>query len=98
VTITLRHYNPDGTILYEHPMEGLARDIWERIERMTGWREEKIRWWFEHCNPLLGNVPPVWMLTNDKGHRLLKFVQEAEELNEEVMENVAVQSTADQGS
>jgi predicted ATP-dependent serine protease len=64
---------------YQHPNEAQARALFTRIQRLTGWREAKVRLWFQLQNPLLGNVSPEWMLMNGRGDRLEKFVREAEE-------------------
>ena len=71
---------PEG---YQHPMEERAKAIFARIQFLTGWREAKVRLWFQLPNPLLGNVPPEVMIMagEDKCDRLEKFIDEAEELN-----------------
>lgn len=79
---------PEG---WAHPFEERARAMYERIAKMTGWRESKIRLWFQLPNPLLGNVPPEVMIMagEDRCARLEKFIEEAEELNEAWHERAA---------
>lgn len=71
---------PEG---WEHPMEAKARELFDRVSKLTGWREVKVRHWFQQGNPLLGNVSPEWMLMNDNAKRLEKFIAEAEESSAE---------------
>lgn len=72
---------------YVHPMEQLARALFDRVQALTGWREVKVRLWFQLQNPLLGNVSPEYMLMNDRAQRLEKFIAEAEELSADVLES-----------
>lgn len=65
---------------YKHPAEEKARELFNRVTDLTGWREGKVRFWFQQQNPLLGMVSPEWMLMNDKGDRLEKFIAEAEDI------------------
>jgi hypothetical protein len=62
----------------ENPLEETAKKLFDRVERLTGWREPKVRLWFELANPLLGNVSPEWMILNGKAERLEKFIKDAE--------------------
>lgn len=71
---------PEG---YEHPLELKAREIYERIEKLTGWRDAKIRLWLQLPNPLLGNVPPEWMIMNGRVERLESFISNAEDYSAE---------------
>lgn len=66
---------PEG---WEHPMEAKAREIFDRVSRLTGWREAKVRLFFQTPNPMLGNVSPEWMIMNGRAERLERFVSEAE--------------------
>ena len=68
---------------YVHPLEEKAREIYERLAALTGWRDAKIRLWFQLPNPLLGNVPPEWMIMNGRAERLEKFIADAEEAQAE---------------
>lgn len=68
---------------YQHPMEQRAKVIFARVMAMTGWREQKVRLWFQLPNPLLGNVAPEVMIMagEERCARLERFIDEAEELN-----------------
>lgn len=68
---------------WKHPLEERARAIYERVKEMTGWREVKVRLWFQTPNPLLGGVAPEFMIMagEDRCERLERFITEAEELN-----------------
>ena len=68
---------PEG---YEHEAEAKARELFNRVSDLTGWREAKVRLWFQLQNPLLGMVSPEFMLMNDRGDRLEKFIEEAENM------------------
>lgn len=68
---------------YRHPLEDKARELFDRVTALTGWREAKVRLWFQLQNPLLGNVSPEWMLLNGKADRLERFISEAEVLRDE---------------
>lgn len=68
---------------YEHPLEEKARELFNRVSALTGWREAKVRLWFQLPNPLLGEVSPEWMMLNDKADRLERFISEAEVLRDE---------------
>lgn len=72
---------PEGYV--EHPLEVKARELFDRVTALTGWREVKVRLWFQLSNPLLGNVSPEWMIMNLRAERLERFIDEAEELNNE---------------
>lgn len=69
------HAPPEG---WEHPAEAKARELFDRVSELTGWREAKVRQWFQLQNPMFGNVSPEWMLMNGRGHRLERFIHEAE--------------------
>ena len=74
---------PEG---YEHPLEKEARRLFNEVTELTGWRESKVKLWFQLQNPLLGNVSPEWMLLNlgqDGADRLDKFIKEAKEASTE---------------
>lgn len=62
----------------QHALEDVARELFNRVGRLTGWREPKVQLWFQQANPLLGNVPPEWMILNGKADRLDHFVKNAE--------------------
>ena len=62
----------------EHPMEDVARKLFDRVSKLTEWREVKVRLWFQTSNPLLGNVSPEWMIMNGNAARLEKFISDAE--------------------
>jgi phage FluMu protein Com len=74
---------PEG---FEHPLEAKARELFNRLATLTGWREDKIRLWFQLPNPLLGNVPPEWMIMNGRAERLEKFISDAEEATAEYLD------------
>ena len=80
---TAKHENitikvPDGYV--DHPLECKALELFERVSKMTGWREQKVRLFFQLNNPLLGGVSPEWMIMNDRADRLERFIAEAEGL------------------
>lgn len=62
----------------EHPMEETAQKLFDRVMTLTGWREEKVKLWFELENPMLGGVSPEWMIMHDRAERLEKFIKDAE--------------------
>ena len=74
---------PEG---WEHERETRARAIYNRVLALTGWREDKVRLWFQLPNPLLGNVSPEFMImvSDERCKRLEKFIGEAEQLNDEL--------------
>lgn len=61
----------------EHPLEAKARELFNLVSDLTGWREAKVRLWFTLANPLLGEVSPEWMIMNGRSERLEKFIREA---------------------
>lgn len=63
---------------YTSDLEPVARVLFDRVTRLTKWREAKVRLWFTLPNPLLGNVSPEWMILNDRAMRLSKFIDDAE--------------------
>lgn len=62
-------------------LEAFAKRVYDNVQRLTGWRDEKVRFWMEQANPLLGMVTPIWMIQHGKGDRLAKFIAEAEQSN-----------------
>lgn len=81
---------PEG---YKHPLEQRAQAIYDRLAKLTGWREGKIRLWFQLPNPMLGNVSPEFMIMagEDRCARLEKFITEAEELEKDWRERAGKQ-------
>ena len=70
----------------EHPLEDVARKLFDRVAKLTEWREVIVRLWFQTANPLLGNVSPEWMIMNNRADRLSKFIDDAEYFNAETTE------------
>jgi len=71
---------------YRHEMEDKAREIFNNVSDLTGWRESKVRLWFQLANPLLGEVSPEWMIMNGRSERLEKFIAEARDHRDEYLD------------
>lgn len=59
-------------------MEKDAQRIYKRVERLTGWRDEKIRFWLDQQNPLLGMVTPIWLIQHGRVQVLDRFIDRAQ--------------------
>jgi len=45
------------------------------VEAQTGWKREKVLWWFKTRNPLLGNISPAFMIARGRGEKLIQFIK-----------------------
>lgn len=57
------------------------KTLFDRVQSQTGWGDEKTYLWFRTKNPMLGEVSPTEMIEKGRGHRLAKFISEAESWN-----------------
>lgn len=46
-----------------------------------GWDHRKARLWFVCANPSFGGVSPKFLVGSGRGHRVLQFIQTAEDEN-----------------
>ena len=63
-----------------HDTLHLYNDLFDRVADILG--AEKAGTWFTRANPLLRDVVPIVMIYNGKGHRLERFIAEAEKCND----------------
>lgn len=55
-------------------MLGMVECVKLVYEHFNDW--DKTDKWFRETNPLLGNVPPLAMIGNDRTWKLLKFIKQ----------------------
>lgn len=56
-------------------------EILMRVKRLMDWTDEKTLLWYQTPNPWFGNASPEWMVQMSRGHKVIGFVEDAEEQN-----------------
>ena len=54
-------------------------DLMERVRVLMDWPHDKAMIWMSTANPLLGNIEPAMIIIKNRGARLEKFIEEAEQ-------------------
>lgn len=68
-------------------------EIYDKVLRFFNGNTNKTNLWFTTLNPMLGGVTPNSMMNTGRGHKLKKFIQEAEDITEEFLGGLPPTST-----
>lgn len=61
-------------------------EILSKVMQMMGWTKAKAILWYKTPNPMLGLLSPQWLVMRGRGHKVLKFIEDANSTNRVVAE------------
>jgi hypothetical protein len=59
----------------------VKEQILSRVMKHMGWDRDKAMLWYTTPNPHFGGATPEQLFLMHRGHKVLKFIEAAEELN-----------------